>query len=253
MSFVTIETSERVARLTLNDPDRRNAINQAMNDEIVAALDELEADPGIGALVVTGAGRGFCAGADLDDLLAAESTGITRIYEGFLRIAHTPLATVAAVNGAAVGAGMNMVLACDLVIAARGRARFDSRFLQIGLHPGGGHTWRLRNVTDRSTAMAMVLFAEVLSAEDAHRVGLAWDVVDGDDLLARAHELAARAAAQPKELVARTKATILGLDQVSDSAAAVEHELHPQLWSMGQPAFKDLVRRLQSDISGSKR
>ena len=249
MSYVMIDTSDGVAQLTLNDPAKRNAVSEAMNAEISAALDELEADPEIGALVITGAGKGFCAGADLDDLLAAESTGITRIYEGFLRVAHSPLATVAAVNGAAVGAGMNMVLACDIVLAARDRARFDSRFLQIGLHPGGGHTWRLRHMTDRTTAMAMVIFGEVLSADDAHRRGLAWEVADDDDLLARAHELAARAAAQPKELVARTKATILSLDEITDSSAAVDHELHPQLWSMGQPAFKDLVRRLQSKIS----
>ena len=253
MPYVKTDISDGVAQLTLNDPDRRNTVSQAMNDEIVAALDELEPDPAVGALVVTGAGKGFCAGAVLDDLMAAESTGITRIYEGFLRVAHSPLATVAAVNGAAVGAGMNMVLACDLVLAGRRWARFDSRFLQIGLHPGGGHTWRLRHVTDRTTAMAMVVFGEVLSADDAHRTGLAWDVVDDDELLERAHQLAARAAAQPKELVARTKATILSLDEVADSAAAVDHELHPQLWSMGQPAFKGLVRSLQSRITSKPR
>ena len=162
MAYVKIDTSDGVAQLTLNDPGKRNAVNQTMNDEICAALDELEPDPAIGALVVTGAGKGFCAGADLDDLLAAESTGITRIYEGFLRVAHSPLATVAAVNGAAVGAGMNMVLACDIVLAGRRWARFDSRFLQIGLHPGGGHTWRLKHATDRTTTMAMVIFGEVL-------------------------------------------------------------------------------------------
>ena len=249
MPFVNIDISDGVARLTLNDPSKRNAINQTMNDELCAALDELEPDPAIGALVVTGAGKGFCAGADLDDLLAAEATGITRIYEGFLRVAHSPLATIAAVNGAAVGAGMNMVLACDIVLAGRRWARFDSRFLQIGLHPGGGHTWRLRHVTDRTTAMAMVIFGEVLSADDAHRAGLAYQVVDDDDLLDRAHEMAARAAAQPKELVARTKATILSLDEVTGSEAAVERELHPQLWSMKQAPFKDLVRRLQSQIT----
>ena len=249
MPYVKTDVSDGVAQLTLNDPDRRNTVSHAMNDEIAAALDELEPDPNVGALVVTGAGKGFCAGAVLDDLLATEPTGIIRIYKGFLRVAHSPLATVAAVNGAAVGAGMNMVLACDLVLAGRRWARFDSRFLQIAVHPGGGHTWRLRQVTDRTTAMAMVVFGEVLSAEDAHRTGLAWDVVDDDQLLARAHELAARAAAQPKELVARTKATILSLDEVDDSDAAVDRELHPQLWSMGQPAFKDMVRSLQSKIS----
>ena len=100
--------------------------------------------------------------------------------------------------------------------------------------------------------MAMVIFGEVLSAEDAHRTGLAWQVVDDDDLLDRAHELAARAAAQPKDLVARTKATILSLDEVTDSAEAIDRELHPQLWSMGQRPFKDLVRRLQSQITSQR-
>ncbi len=249
MSYVIVERSERVATLTLNDPAKRNAVNASMNGEISAALDELEADPGIGALVVTGAGKGFCAGADLDDLLASESTGIERLYEGFLRVAHSPLATVAAVNGSAVGAGMNMVLACDIVLAGRRWARFDSRFLKIGLHPGGGHTWRLRHMTDRTTTMAMVIFGEALSAEHAHRTGLAWEVVEDDRLLERARELAARAAAQPKELVAATKATILSLDEIADSDAAVAHELQPQLASMGQPAFSELVRSLQSRIS----
>ncbi|MCY4294981.1 MAG: enoyl-CoA hydratase-related protein [Acidimicrobiaceae bacterium] len=251
MSHVTVETEGRVARVTLNDPDKRNAITQAINDELVAALDELESDPGIGALVVTGAGRAFCAGADLSDLLAARETGITGIYEGFLRVAHSPLATVAAVNGAAVGAGMNLVLACDLVLAGRRQARFDSRFLRIGLHPGGGHTWRLRHVTDRSTTMAMVLFGEVLSAEQAQHAGLAYRAVDDGELLESAHELAARAAATPRELLARTKATILSLDEIQDSATAVEHELHPQLWSMDQPAFTDLVQNLQSRIASA--
>ncbi len=251
MSYVKVAISDGVAQITLNDPDKRNAISGAINEELTAALDELEPDPDIGALVVTGAGKAFCAGADLDDLLAAQQEDLTQIYEGFLRVAHSPLATVAAVNGAAVGAGMNLVLACDLVLAGRQRARFDSRFLQIGLHPGGGHTWRLRHMTDRTTTMAMVIFAEVLNAEEAHRTGLAWETVDDDLLLARAHELASRAAAQPKELLARTKATILSLDEIQDSASAVKHELHPQLWSMDQPAFKELVRKLQTKISSA--
>ncbi|MFQ5557895.1 MAG: enoyl-CoA hydratase-related protein [Acidimicrobiales bacterium] len=250
MSYIETEISDGVALLTLNDPGKRNAVNLAMNDEIAEALDRLEADPDIGALVVTGAGKGFCAGADLSDLLAEQDpAGMRRIYDGFLRVAHTPLATVAAVNGAAVGAGMNMVLACDIALAGRAHARFDSRFLQIGLHPGGGHTWRLRHITDRSTTMAMVIFGEVLSAEDAHRVGLVWRAVDDDRLLGEAHELAAKAAAQPRELVARTKATILSLDEVVESEQAVTREIDPQLWSMEQPAFRELVSKLQKTIS----
>ena len=129
MRYTTIEISNGVATLTLNDPDKRNAINLQMNDEICEALDELEASEEVGSLVVTGAGKAFCAGADLGDLLAArERDNIQDIYRGFLRIADSSLPTIAAVNGAAVGAGMNMALACDMILAGES-ARFDSRFL----------------------------------------------------------------------------------------------------------------------------
>ncbi len=95
----------------------------------------------------------------------------------------TPLPTIAAVNGAAVGAGFNMVLACDIVVAAEAKARFDSRFLQIALHPGGGHTWRLRSIAGRQTTMAMVLFGEVIRAQQALELGLVWKVVDDAALI----------------------------------------------------------------------
>lgn len=250
MSLVTIEVHHRVAILTLNDPQKRNAITVSMNDEIVAALDALEPDDNIGALIVTGAPPAFCAGADLNDLLADQDPeGMRRIYEGFLRIAHCPLPTIAAVNGAAVGAGLNMVLACDIAVAARQKARFDSRFLQIGLHPGGGHTWRLRSVTSRSTTLAMVLFGEVLNSEQAHELGLVWHIAEDDQLIEESLALAARAAQQPKPLNAQTKATILTFDTISESNQSVEHELHPQLRSMREPAFRHLVEQLQDNIS----
>jgi len=250
MSLIRTETRGRVGILTFDDADKRNAITLAMNDEIVAVLDTWEADPGIGAMVITGASPAFCAGADLGDLLSDQDpSGMKRIYEGFLRIAHTPLPTIAAVNGAAVGAGLNMVLAADVVIAARNKARFDSRFLQIGLHPGGGHTWRLRSIVGRQTTMAMVLFGEVIRAEEAQRLALVWKVVDDDDLIDEAVAMALVAAGQDKELVARTKATILSLDEVTESNQAVDHELHPQLWSMQQPTFRALVEKLQKRIS----
>ena len=250
MALIETEVRDRVGVLILNDPDKRNAITLAMNDEIAAVLDAWENDAEIGAMVVTGAGKGFCAGADLDDLLADQGeAGMKRIYEGFLRIAHTSLPTVAAVNGAAVGAGFNMVLACDIVLAGRERARFDSRFLQIALHPGGGHTWRLRSIVGRQTTMAMVLFGEVVQAEQARELGIVWKVVDDAALIDEAVALAAVAAGQGKDLNARTKASILALDTVSDSDAAVDHELWPQLWSMEQGDFRELVARLRADIS----
>jgi len=250
MALIETEVRDRVGILTLNDPDKRNAITLAMNAEIAAVLDDWESNDEIGAMVVTGAGKGFCAGADLDDLLADQGeAGMKKIYEGFLRIAHTPLPTIAAVNGAAVGAGFNMVLACDIVLAATERARFDSRFLQIALHPGGGHTWRLRSIVGRQTTMAMVLFGEVIRAEQAQQLGIVWKIVDDAALIDEAVALASVAASQGKDLNARTKASILTLDTVNESDAAVDHELWPQLWSMEQGDFRELVSRLQKNIS----
>ena len=120
----------------------------------------------------------------------ADGDSLGTIYEGFLRIARSPLPTLAAVNGAAVGAGMNLALGCDVRIAAR-RAKFDTRFLQIGLHPGGGHTWMLRRIAGPQTAMAAVVFGQVLDGAEAERVGLAYRCVDDDELLSIAHAIAA--------------------------------------------------------------
>ena len=136
MPRITVEKIGRVAVLTLNDPERRNALSLDLNQELNSALDTLEEDSETGAVVLTGAGKAFCAGADLSQLGASRREGLLNIYEGFLRVARSPLPTVAAVNGAAVGAGMNLALACDLRIAGAS-ARFDTRFLDLGIHPGG--------------------------------------------------------------------------------------------------------------------
>ncbi len=254
MSVLRIERRDRVAILTFDDPNRRNVVSNELNDELLDAFDELEADEGVGAVVITGEGRAFCAGAVLDDLLDAgkgdADDALPDIYRGFLRVAHTPLPTVAAVNGAAVGAGMNMVLACDLVIAGRS-ARFDSRFLTIGIHPGGGHTWRLRNITELQTAKAMVLFEQILDGEQAARHGVAWDCVADDELVDRAVDYAARAAGHPRDLVAVTKQTLHDTAAVTESIPSVKLEIEPQVWSMRQPAFTEMVARLKAKIAGN--
>src|SRR4029079_7891883 len=131
-----------------------------------------------------------------------------------LRIARSPLPTLAAVNGAAVGAGMNLALGCDVRLAAR-RAKFDTRFLQLGLHPGGGHTWMFRRITGPQATMAAVVFGEVLDGEAAEACGLVWRCVDDDALLDTAKAMAAKAAAAPRELVIRTKATIAAMAEVA--------------------------------------
>src|SRR5688572_17504036 len=178
MPMVLIEKRDRVAVLTLNDPDRRNSLTGPMVDEIVEAFDALEADDDVGAVVITGAGKGFCAGADLGNLGGTTTGGGFRsIYEGFLRVGRSTLPTLAAVNGAAVGAGMNLALACDLRVAGRS-GRFDCRFLDLGLHPGGGHTWMLRDAVGKANAAAMVLFGQILDGETAERYGLVWRCFD---------------------------------------------------------------------------
>lgn len=247
-----VEQHDRVVVLTLNDPDMRNTVTGPMNDAMVEAVEAAEADDSVGALVVTGAGSAFCAGGHLDDLLGAQNHDeLSAIYKGFLRIAHTSLPTIAAVNGAAVGAGMNLLLACDLVIAGES-ARFDSRFHQIAIHPGGGHTWRLRNKTNMQTAKAMVLFGERLSGQQAADAGLAWKCVPDEELMATAIAYGTTAAAAPKGLVERTKATFAATSAIQSSADSVDLETEPQFWAMQQPEFKEFVANLKARIAAKK-
>jgi enoyl-CoA hydratase len=252
MPLVRTDITAGVATLTLADPDRRNALTLPMVSEIEEAVDELEADPAVGALVVTGEPPAFCAGADLSHLSSSADgsaeSGLRAIYEGFLRIGRSSLPTIAAVNGAAVGAGMNLALVCDVRLAST-RARFDTRFMQLGLHPGGGHTWMFRRIAGPQAVSAAVLFGEVLDGAEAERVGLVWRCLPEDELLAAAQAMAERAAAAPHELTARTKATIADMATVIEAGAAVDRELEPQVWSMDQPAFKERVAALQAKIS----
>jgi enoyl-CoA hydratase len=252
MSLVLVEVADRVATLTLNNPEERNTLTAPMVEEIVAAMDRIEADEEVGAVVVTGAPPAFCAGANLGNLGSTEGPGLRTIYEGFLRVARSPLVTVAAVNGAAVGAGMNMALGCDIRIAAR-RARFETRFLQLGIHPGGGHTWMLRRAVGPQAAAAMVLAGEVMDGEAAARIGLAWRCVEDDELAGAAHELAARAADVPRALSIETKRTLRDMASIAEHEDAVDREIEPQVWSTRQPWFKERLAALQAKISSKAR
>jgi enoyl-CoA hydratase len=248
MAEVLTDITDGVAVVTLEAPDRRNALTLPMVDEITAALDAVEADPGVGAIVVTGAAPAFCAGADLSHLGDSQRDGLLAIYEGFLRIGRSPLPSVAAVNGAAVGAGVNLALVCDVIVAGAA-ARIDTRFLALGLHPGGGHTWMLQRRVGPQAAAALVLFGEVLDGARAAEVGLAWSCVPDDRLLDTARDLAAAAASAPRDLVARIKQTMVDVRSIDDHAEAVERELEPQVWSINQPAFQEKLAALQRRIS----
>lgn len=248
MPDVLTDIADGVATLTLNNPDERNTLTASMVAAITTAMDEFEADESVGALVVTGTPPAFCAGANLGNLAEATGDSLATIYEGFLRIARSPLPTLAAINGAAVGAGMNLALGCDVRLVAD-TAKLDTRFLQLGLHPGGGHTWMFRRIAGPQATMAAVVFGDVLDGREAERVGLAYRSVPGDDLLDVAHEFAARAASAPRELALAAKRTIQDMAGIGDHASAIARELEPQLWSMQQPWFEERLAALQARIS----
>jgi enoyl-CoA hydratase len=251
MPLVLLDIADGVATLTLNNPEERNTLTAPMVAEIVATMDAVEANDTVGAVVVTGAAPAFCAGANLGNLAESTEQSLGSIYEGFLRIARSPLPTIAAVNGAAVGAGMNLALGCDVRLAAR-RAKFDTRFLQIGIHPGGGHTWMLRRIAGPQAAFAAVVFGEVFDGAEAERVGLVHRCVDDDQLLTAAHEMAARAATAPRALLIEVKKTIQAMADIDNHPAAVKRELDPQVWSTRQPWFAERIAALQARISSKQ-
>ena len=242
MPLLSVERRDRVAVVTLDDPKRRNALSSGLVAELGEAFDALEADESVGAVVVTGAAPAFCAGADLGDLATAGAEEFRAIYEGFLRVARSSLPTVAAVNGPAVGAGMNLALACDVRLAAH-TARFDVRFLDLGIHPGGGHTWLLQRAIGPEAAAAMVLFGQVVDGRGAERIGLVWRSVELDDLLDDAVVVAAHAASNPKALVAATKATMADVVGIDAHAEAVERELTTQVWSVQQGWIAERLKK----------
>jgi enoyl-CoA hydratase len=244
MEHVRVDRRERVAVVTLVDRERRNAMTATMVAEIVETFDALEADASVGAVVITGEPPAFCSGADVAALgsLSDEQTeggrrSIASIYEGFLRVLRSSLPTVAAVNGPAVGAGLNLALACHVRLAGES-ARFDTRFLRIGLHPGGGHAWMLDRAVGPQAAAAMVLFGQRLDGARAAEVGLAWACHPDDELVDRAVDLASNAASVPRELSAAAAATLREVPWQADFEAAVATEVTRQTWSLGQGWFR---------------
>lgn len=234
-----VEHRNRVRVLTLDDPERRNALSAPMVDEIVAAVEAAEADDETGAIVVTGAPPAFCSGADTASLRAlgedggSNSGSVRSIYDGFLTVRECTLPTVAAVNGPAVGAGFNLALCCDVRMAGES-ARFDSRFTTIGIHPGGGHTWMLDRAVGPQAAAAMVLFRERIEGRRAAELGLAWRCVPDAELLDTAVELAQRAANAPRDLLRAVKASLVESPWRPDFASAVAVELDRQEESIRQ-------------------
>jgi 2-(1,2-epoxy-1,2-dihydrophenyl)acetyl-CoA isomerase len=197
--------------ITLNRPDKLNAVNDAMHQALRRALGDAEADESCRALLLTGAGRGFCTGQDLSDRLAksGESVVLGGAQETFYnplvrKLRSLPFPVVAAVNGVAAGAGANIALACDIVLAGRS-ANFIQSFARVGLVPDSGGTWILPRLVGSARAKGLALLAEPLSAEKAEQWGLIWKCVDDAALASEAQKLCEHFATAPTQGLALIK------------------------------------------------
>jgi len=222
-----------IARLTLNRPGKLNAFNAAMHEEVAAALD-LAVKDGARVLLLTGAGRGFCTGQDLSSLSEVEKQDpghpLEHHYNPLMRkLAALPFPVLCAVNGVAAGAGANIALGADMVIAARS-AKFIQSFVHVGLAPDTGGTWTLPRLAGQARAMGLMLTGEALDAEKAEAWGLIWKVVDDAVLMAEASALALKLVAAPtKSLGAIRRALRASWNNPLDQQLALERELQRQM------------------------
>ncbi|MDM0013951.1 2-(1,2-epoxy-1,2-dihydrophenyl)acetyl-CoA isomerase PaaG [Variovorax sp. J22P168] len=231
-----------VLTLTLNRPAALNSFTGAMHEQLRAALEAAAADAGVRCVVLTGAGRGFCAGQDLADPMVAPaapgepardlSVAITTHYTPLVqRLKSMPVPVIAAVNGVAAGAGANLALNCDFVIAGQS-ASFIQAFARIGLVPDTGGTWLLPRIVGRARALGLAMLGDKLPAAEAERIGLIWKCVDDAALAGEAASLALRLAAMPVKALAATRAAIDDAQQLTlDEALAMEAALQSQLGS----------------------
>lgn len=239
MSEVTYAIKDGVAVITLDAPDRRNALSVEMSRELADAASTADADAEIGAIVVTG-GTHFCAGAvrsvlteiGLDPAEDTAYRNLETVYNAFTKIGSVGVPTVAAVRGAAVGAGLNLALSTDLRIVSR-TARLLPGFAQVGIHPGGGHFTLLNRVAGREAAAAMGLFGDEIDGERAVSLGLAWAAYDDADVEGEAVKVASRIAKDPalaRRLVVSFRRQTAPGGMPWDVAVDVERS--PQMWSL---------------------
>jgi enoyl-CoA hydratase len=252
---VRLEVRGAVAVVTLDHPARRNILSAPLVEGIADAFDQLEKDPAVRCAVVTGAGPAFCAGADLSVLERAaggDFDGVEAVYEGFLRVARSPVVSIAAVAGAAIGAGVNLALACDVRLVGRS-AYFETRFADMHLLPGGGHVFLLERAVGRQAATMAALFGERLDAERAVRTGLAWEQYDDDALVDEAVRLGDRLGRHEAAFVRALTTTLRSAIATNSHEAAIGLETYLQRWSITRPAFLDGVRALREQVERRSR
>jgi len=254
--LVLSSDSESVRTLRLNRPASLNSFNAALHEQLLKALDEAAEEPGVRCVVLTGAGRAFCAGQDLTEASVAPATSpgakrpelgelTDRLYKPLVqRLRSMPVPTVAAVNGVAAGAGTNIALNCDLVIAAHS-ASFIQGFGKIGLIPDSGGTWLLPRLVGRARALGLAMLGDKLPAVDAERIGLIWRCVADDELPAQTLALAQKLASLPIKALVSTRrcidaAQLVDVDEALDSETSTQRILgQGHDYAEGVAAFKD--------------
>jgi enoyl-CoA hydratase len=239
---VRFTVSDGLGHLVLDNPARKNAITLSMAGQVLAACDRVEADDTIGAVVVSGTGSYFCSGADTRDLAASSSdpaspeavARTSAVYQSFVRVGTLPVPTVAAVRGGAVGAGLNLALAADIMVVAED-AVLDSGFVARGIHPGGGHLRLLGRSLGYQQAVALGVLGVAVSGRQAVDLGLALRACPADRVVEVAHDLCRQAVRDP-QLTRRVKhSASLELEEPGLSwPAAVELERGVQMWSLGR-------------------
>lgn len=232
---IRLSVEAGVAVITLNRPDKLNAFAGDMRERMVAALDQVAADPSVRVLVITGAGKGFCSGGDVQHMVDLKSRGAG--YDGLAplvdtgrdivtRLAAFAFPVLAAVNGVAAGAGCNLALACDVRLASS-EARFGETFVRIGLHPDWGGTYHLPRLAGTAAALDLCWSGDVIGVEEAFRLGLVQRVYPAAEFEARWREYAAKLAASPATSLAAIKRSIRGsaartLEQCLDAESAAQ-------------------------------
>jgi len=228
---VLVATQGPVRTLTLNRPAALNSLTAAMHGELLPALEAAANDETVRVVVITGAGRGFCAGQDLGDPAMVGGVDVGAVVERYyrplaLRVRTMPVPVIAAVNGVAAGAGANLALCCDFVIAARS-ASFIQAFSKIALVPDCGGTWLLPRLVGRARALGLAMTGDKLPAEEAQRMGMIWQCVDDVALTGTVQTLALRLAAMPSRALAQTR-RVLDAAMPMDFASAITLEADAQ-------------------------
>ena len=240
-SLVLIAQTGAVRTLTLNRPQALNSFTGAMHEQLAQALADARADAGVRCVVLTGAGRGFCAGQDLSDpevapqtVPGAPATDVGSVLERHyqplvLALRSMPVPVIAAVNGVAAGAGASVALGCDLVIAARS-ASFIQAFSKIGLIPDAGGTWLLPRLVGRAQALGLAMTGDKLGAEQARELGLIWRCVDDAEFASVVAQVARQLASMPSRALAATRNAIdasmqLGVAEAMSMEATVQRQL----------------------------